>query len=442
MAIHDDTPAGPAQTLGQAAGMIAALGEVLWAARTEDELLETLALVADLRAALAAVEAGAVAEVEARGTAKRHGWASTADWVTHLGGLRRGAGRRVLRRAQALTGDRDQTRAALLAGRVSPEQADIVLHAVEDLPGNPFLRHRGETHLLEQAARLDATDLARAARHLVHVIDPDGTDRSLEAALDREERAAHTGRFLAITDDGAGGIRLKGRGTLEDGATLRAALLPLTRPQPTADHPDDPQGPEGPGEPSRDLRDHGARLWDALIHTAHHALDTQLPPTSHGVVPRVAVTINLADLQAGLGEGITEDGLRLSAAAIRRLACDAGILPVILDGHGAVLDVGRERRLVTPTIWQALVIRDQHCAFPTCTRPPVMCHAHHIQHWAHHGPTSLDNLVLVCGHHHRLLHHTPWHVQIAADGKPQFTPPPPRPGQPATAPTHPPPRRQ
>ena len=124
-------------------------------------------------------------------------------------------------------------------------------------------------------------------------------------------------------------------------------------------------------------------------------------------------------------EATTDDGLRLSVAAVRRLACDAEIIPVCLGTDGEVLDVGRTSRLVTPALWRALVARDKHCAHPGCTRPPVMCHAHHIVHWADGGPTSLDNLVLVCGEHHRVLHHTPWQVRLnPVDQRPEFLPPP------------------
>jgi hypothetical protein len=89
------------------------------------------------------------------------------------------------------------------------------------------------------------------------------------------------------------------------------------------------------------------------------------------------------------------------------------------------LDVGRTHRLVTPAIWRALVCRDVHCAFPGCTRPPVMGHAHHIIHWLYNGITALDNLVLLCGHHDRTIHHTPWQVRLnPQDGRPEFLPPP------------------
>ena len=172
--------------------------------------------------------------------------------------------------------------------------------------------------------------------------------------------------------------------------------------------PDDPTC-----ETERDPRDHGARMWDALVQTAQHSLDTELPPESHGTRPRVVVTTDYESLRTGLGQPArTETGLELSVAAVRRLACHAEIIPGVLGAEGQVLDVGRAYRLVTMAIWIALVLRDQHCAFPGCTRPPSMCHAHHITHWADGGPTSLTNLVLLCGEHHRVIHHTPWQVRL------------------------------
>ncbi|WP_151081587.1 HNH endonuclease signature motif containing protein [Nocardioides cynanchi] len=280
--------------------------------------------------------------------------------------------------------------------------------------------------MLTHAARLDATDLARTGRHLVEVVDPDAADRRLEAALEREERAAHLGRFLAITEDRAGGMRIKGYGSVEDGAVLRAALLPLTAPTPAcAGAVDDTGQPCGD---QQDPRDHGARLWDALVQTAQHALDTALPPETHGTRPRLIVTLDHQTLKTQLeahGVATTADGLDLPAAVVRRLACDADLIPAVLGGRGEVLDVGRTRRLVTAVIWIALVLRDRHCTFPGCHRPPLMCHAHHIHHWLTGGKTSLSNLALLCGHHHRVIHHTPWRIRLdPVDQRPEFLPPP------------------
>jgi hypothetical protein len=277
------------------------------------------------------------------------------------------------------------------------------------------------------AARFDASDLARTGRHLLAVIDPDGEDRTLEAQLDREERAAHADRYLTITDDGAGGVRLKGRGSVEDGALIKAALLPLTCPAPAVDDHDS-------SCPLLDPRDGGARMWDALAQVCQHSLDTHAAPGSHRTPARLLITITqeslLDGLSAGLGTGLTADGLEVPPHLVRRLACDAEVIPVVLGSRGEVLDIGRTSRTVSTGIWHGLVARDRHCAFPGCTRPPVMCHAHHLRHWADGGKTRLDNLVLVCSHHHRVLHHTPWQIRLnPKDRQPEFSPPP-RHGQP------------
>ncbi len=271
---------------------------------------------------------------------------------------------------------------------------------------------------------LDASDLTRAGRHLAEVVDPDAVDRRLEAALEREERAAHLNRFLSVSEDRAGGVRVRGCGTAEDGALLMAALLPLTCPAPATD--------PATGEEHLDPRDHGARLWDALVATAQHALDTDLPPETHGTPARLLVTLDHQTLNNDLeahgiatGVGTTADGTDLPPDTLRRLACDAEIIPAVLGTHSEVLDVGRTRRLVTAPIWTALVIRDRHCTFPGCRRPPLMCQAHHLTHWTSGGDTSLDNLALLCGHHHRVIHHTPWEIRLnPTDRRPEFLPPP------------------
>jgi hypothetical protein len=168
-------------------------------------------------------------------------------------------------------------------------------------------------------------------------------------------------------------------------------------------------------------------MWDALVQIAQHALDTDLPPESHGARPRLTITVALDALTNGLADtaitGLTGLGTDLSAGTIRRLACDAEIIPVVLGGKGEPLDVGRTRRPVTHPIWTALVARDTHCAFPGCDRPPLMCHAHHIIHWLFGGETKLENLVLLCGHHHRVIRGSPWQVRLHSDDRlPEFRP--------------------
>ena len=110
--------------------------------------------------------------------------------------------------------------------------------------------------------------------------------------------------------------------------------------------------------------------------------------------------------------------------ALQLAAADLSVIPSILGSASEVLDVGRTARLVRPAIWKALVVRDRHCRAPGCTRPPLMCHAHHIQHWADGGPTSLYNLILLCGHHHRMIHAGPWTIRRTGRASFAFDAPP------------------
>ena len=113
----------------------------------------------------------------------------------------------------------------------------------------------------------------------------------------------------------------------------------------------------------------------------------------------------------------------ISAAEARVHACDAMIIPAVLGGKSEPLNLGRLRRLISAGLRRALFLRDRGCAFPGCHRPPRHCQGHHIRHWAEGGPTELNNLVLMCAHHHRLLHRSGWEVRIAADGLPELLPP-------------------
>jgi hypothetical protein len=408
----------PDDLVADAAALLHSLARYDWAAEADLDLVSVVEALQGVRAVVRGVEARLLAEIDARGVAhEKLSWGSTAEWYTHLAGVRRGQGKQIVDHATELVANRQATLNALTEGLVSPEQADVLLNAVDRLPGDNELRDSVEGEMLDEASRVTATELARHGRSVIETIDPERTARTLEAQLAREDRVAHQRRFLAITDDGSGGVVVKGRGSLEDAAVLRAAILPMTAPVPEVD-------PET-CQDLPDRRDFGVRMWDALVQVAQHALDTDLPPESHGARPRVTVSVGLEALRGALFErGRTDDGLDVSPEAARRMACDADIVPMVLGTDGEVLDVGRTRRLVTAPLWRALVERDRQCAFPGCTRPPVMCHAHHVVPWFDGGTTCLSNLVLLCGHHHRTVHQTPWQVRIADDGRPDFRPPP------------------
>jgi len=95
----------------------------------------------------------------------------------------------------------------------------------------------------------------------------------------------------------------------------------------------------------------------------------------------------------------------------------------VLGSAGQVLDLGRSQRLFTAALRRALALRDGGCAFPGCDRPPAWYDCHHIGFYADGGTTSLDNGVLLCGHHHGVVHRDGWTIHLATDGIPEFTPP-------------------
>lgn len=411
----------PVGVLADARAAVVALADEMWAAKTPDELLEVNVELERLRSSVAAVQARLAVEIDVTEAAKTvGGWASPGDYLTAAAAARRGHGQRLLRTGKALCGELAATMAALVAGEVSPEQAQVIATVIRHLPVDAEVRTLAEKLLLEEAVHLNATELRIAGEHLLEVIDPDGHARREEKKLDAHERSAHLARFLAIVDDGLGGVKIRGRGTVEDAAVIKAALASLSAPAARDLKDSDPElGVEG-----RDTRDHGARAWDALVETCQKALDAHVLPTAHGAKPRVMVTVALTDLQSGLGAGVLETGERLSVTAIRRLACDADLIPVVLGSHGQPLDVGRTHRLVTLGIWLALIARDKHCAFPGCRRAPIACEAHHVVPWYAGGQTRLRDMVLLCKAHHTIIHTTDWQVRInPGDGRPEFKPP-------------------
>jgi hypothetical protein len=104
----------------------------------------------------------------------------------------------------------------------------------------------------------------------------------------------------------------------------------------------------------------------------------------------------------------------------RRVACDASVMRVVMAGTSEPLDVGRRTALISAALRRAVIIRDGHCRFPGCDRPHTWCDAHHVVHWADGGPTSLENLMLLCRRHHRLIHrHGGFRLDVE-DGRPVF----------------------
>jgi len=164
---------------------------------------------------------------------------------------------------------------------------------------------------------------------------------------------------------------------------------------------------------------------DGLIAIAERTLAPAESPDRDGAagghhVHQIVIHLDQALLGPdGEREAFLDDGTRVSAEAFRRVSCDSALVAVTRGDGSAVLDVGRKTRAVPAPIRRALWSRDRGCRFPMCSNRRFV-HAHHVHHWAHGGRTSLDNLVLLCGFHHRLLHEGGYKMSLDAAGKARF----------------------
>ncbi|WP_344518070.1 HNH endonuclease signature motif containing protein, partial [Paractinoplanes durhamensis] len=310
----------------------------------------------------------------------------------------------------------------LLDGHLNTRQATAIATTLDAIPDElaaldqPDADANDSTQIVEQAqntligmaARLSAFQLRRVGDRILAYVAPHLAERADEAALARQEARAQARRGFTLSAPVDGLVYLRGVLGVEDAATVQAALHPLCTPTPG------------------DKRSPAQQRADALVDVCRLALRTGQLPDDGGQPPQVTVTVAYDPLAKALSTATTDTGQRLSATTARRLACDARILPMTLDGAGQILDAGRSRRLATGPLRQALAVRDRGCAHPDCDRPPRWTDAHHITAWADGGTTTLDNLVLLCRHHHRLIHHPAagWKIRLGPDGLPDFIPPP------------------
>ena len=135
-------------------------------------------------------------------------------------------------------------------------------------------------------------------------------------------------------------------------------------------------------------------------------------------MPEVSVLIDFDTLRDGLHDHSvceTSTGEPVPAATIRRLCCDADIIPVVLDGDGVTLDVGRAKRVATREQRRALRAMYRTCAHPGCTVGFDDCDIHHVNPWTPTGLTDLDNLLPLCSRHHHLVHEGGWTLILRAD---------------------------
>ncbi len=361
---------------------------------------------------LGAVRQGELALVRAIERADRSGAyatdgaASTQAFVRQLSGESDGWVSKRVQIGRALADRMPVTAKTFEAGDLGLDHAHVITQATRDLQQD--LAADLEAFLAEQAAPLTPRQLRVVAEELLAAAAP---EQSADEAA-RKHAAQHV--HLSETLDGR--WRLDGWLDAEAGLIVSKAIAEFLR------KPD----PEG------DLLTEsiGSRRAEALVQLARHA--TAHAETCHGEGGgRHTVIVGLSHqaLLDGLGTAGTPEGQRLPAAAARRMACDAGIIPAVFGSDSETLDFGRRTRTISAGLRHFLVARDGGCTWPGCDRPPSYTEAHHRQYWIDRGETNPGNLELLCLAHHHKVHEGGWTMTIGhdPDHTPWFWPPDGRP---------------
>ena len=289
---------------------------------------------------------------------------------------------------------REAIHEAAREGLLSKQHLTVIDKTLAEAPEPD--RDEVEATLLEKATEFDSSKLRVIAHRILQLLDQDG-----KAPDDRELAEPKRELHLASRKDGS--VVFRGKIDPESGAKLEALLSPLAKPTSATDTRTTPE-----------------RQGDAFVEIIEMASASEDLPEEGGERPHLALTMSLKDFLEQRGTADVEGMGPMNAASARRIGCDSTVMRVVLGAKSEVLDIGRLSRTIPNPIRRALIIRDDGCAFPGCGRRPRQCAAHHVAHWADGGPTSVDNLVLVCGRHHRLLHHSHWTVTIN-DGCPEFS---------------------
>ncbi|WP_433606662.1 DUF222 domain-containing protein [Prescottella agglutinans] len=365
---------------------------------------------------LEALRAAAVGEIDHRAVSfDVLGFRSVKLWLASNTLMEVPAAARVLSLAKALRRE-PEIADAFENGRISADHAALIAKFCEQPPrGLPDEALDPCRNLLLDCAtgpHATTTALRGCVARLEHIFESD----ELPASEDTDRNEFHASKTLN------GRVAVKGDLDSETGEMLLTALSALTKPRNPTDDPATSQTP-------------GRRRAEAFGAILRQYLNSGAAPVEGGERPHVSLHVNARDLARTASEH--GDALDLfgnadvahmpwtgplTIASARRLACDCHLTPIVMD-DGIPLDLGRTSRTVSKKQRRALVARDHGCAFPGCGAPPAHCEGHHVKHWIDGGPTDLDNLVLLCRYHHRLLHHSHWQVAISTDRKPWFTPP-------------------
>jgi len=339
-----------------------------------------------------------IREFDARG-GWNTGFRSCAAWLNWRIGLGPGAAREHVRVARAL-GALPRLAHAMARGELSYSK----------------VRELTRVATPETEERLLAAARAGTAEHVERLVRGwRRVDRKAEA---QEASRQHASRSLHVYPDEDGTVRIRGRLSPEVGALLVKALAAAreTLYRQSRD--------QAPGIDPPTMEQQQADALALLAETAlHHGIDPGAPGERYQVVVHVDAEV-LADPDQP-GQSVLDEGTRVPAGTSQRLACDASRVVMRHDADGRVVEIGARTRTIPPALRRALYHRDRGCRFPGCS--VRFGQGHHIRHWAHGGPTTLSNLALLCGRHHRAVHEEGFQIERHPDGTLRFRRPDGRP---------------
>jgi len=342
----------------------------------------------------------------------------TASWLADHRTHTARAAREEVRLAVRL-GQQPLVAKALSQSRLSLEQARVISAGVDRLPVelDRDQRERVERHLVGLGREFGPYGLSRLVNRAVEVVAPEIVEEADRRAVERLEAAQQRGRYLSWQhdpDDGSlilrcrlpvvAGQKLVGMiGALAAAARKSAALVGVEL-------------------------DKGQANADALVTLAEHYAGCRKARRNGAERSRLLITVSYDTLVGGVGTAtLVDSDQKITAHQARVLACDAGLLPVVMGGGSVPLDVGRAKRLFTGPLREVIRARDQGCAFPGCDRQPAECDVHHITPWQLGGATSYANGVTVCTFHHHLVEPDPnpppatqWAIRFNNRGHPEF----------------------
>ena len=345
-----------------------------------------------------------IAELDRRQAWGDWGLKSCAHWLNWQCGIDLGAAREKVRVARALE----------------------ALPLISDAFGNGEVSYSKVRAMTRVANASNEEYLLMIARHgtAAHMEDLVRGYRRVQRnqALENANKA-HAERSLSWHWDEDGALVIRARLPAEAGAVVLKALTAATDELNTEDYKQDVSaetciGDEvDAGQPTA-----SAKRADSLAHVCEDYLASPTQPHRSADRYQVMIDVKHPVISDEALAARIQDGPCISESTVERLCCDSSVIAIKTAGDGEVLDVGRKQRTVPTALRRALAHRDNGCRFPGCTTKRHV-DAHHIQHWSKGGHTKLDNLVLLCRHHHRLVHEGGYQVVFHERGRLDFLTP-------------------